>query len=385
MKTVSFLLLQQVQISTQATVVDSDETSSQPSVIHRPSTKDSSHAEEPTSQACPRPQCITPRVQIKHHPTVSPAASTRDQPEIVIPPRAPPRFPFENTSSPPSDSSTGVTLGDYGYYVDVAPNSGVEKTPDIWIEGNAKDLGRKVGLLAIPSDEDDLIYFSGSYVHFARNADPETHDYCYPSLDAFGTSPYGTATVPAAGPPRPAGDPRRSHLSTSVPVPLPIKTRRKWLKRKKSLPATSKSSTSKSNTSKSNASKSNTSKSSTTSRHRPQGPKLRCVYCDEYFSFDENRPGSCRDAPDRVLACIKAATCVCCQEAVAYHCNGEEDDSEDCDRLDCGGSRRGSGRRRAVLVLICLVVPCLWCYLPFRTCHRLGVACGCCGPRHKAA
>lgn len=378
------MLLQQVQIST---VVDSDKMSSPPPcVFHRPPplTRDSSshapiHEEQDHPPAPPRatprpPQCITPNIQIKHHHQIiasPPTASTRDQPEI--PPNAPPRLPLEHTSPqpPPTDSSTGVSLGDYGYYVDVTPNSGVEKAPDIWLERSAKDLGRKVGLLALPADEaDDLIYFSGSYVHFARNANPETHDYCYPSLDAFGTPPYGA--VPPAGPPRSSGDPRRSHLSTSVPVPLPIKTRRKWLRRKKSLP------------SKSNASKSSASKSSST-RHRPQGPKLRCVYCDEYFSWDENRRGSCRDAPDRVLACIKAATCVCCQEAVAYHCHGnEEGDSEDSDRLDCGASRRGSVRRRAVLILICLVVPCLWCYLPFRTCHRLGVACGCCGPRHKA-
>ncbi|KAL3228837.1 hypothetical protein MRX96_023739 [Rhipicephalus microplus] len=41
-------------------------------------------------------------------------------------------------------------------------------------------------------------------------------------------------------------------------------------------------------------------------------------------------------------------------------------------------------RRWAGLALLSLLVPCLWCYLPLRACHRAAVGCGLCGGRHQA-
>lgn len=124
--------------------------------------------------------------------------------------------------------------------------------------------------------------------------------------------------------------------------------------------------------------------------------RARCVYCGEVFSTDENRRGSCRDAPDRVGRCIDGMSCVCCVQAMLYHCvqasNAEEAGGYrhpcDCDRPTAasGDGRGGSSNCRhwTAMAILSLIVPCLWCYLPLRTCHKCAVRCGCCGERHKA-
>lgn len=311
---------------------------------------------EQVPKTTPRMPCITPQIFIKQpQAPATQLAHLRSKPSPNILSQVPPTL-GSGSSPGVTDNTRGITLGDYGFYVDVSANSvgGLDGNQSAWLEGDVKDIGQKVRRLSIPANEaDDFIYFSGSYVQFARN-NPEKHDYCYPSLDTFKFPPYGTM------PRSPYADSQQVRLSTPVPVPIPIKSRHRWLRWKRA-----------------------------GAHMRPQKPvrKSRCVYCDEFFTPEENFRGACKDAPDRILACIKTATCVCCRDAVLYHCKGGEDeDNAVNDELDCRyRDRRGGCRRRVITILICLMVPCLWCYLPLRACHRLGVSCQCCGPRHKAA
>lgn len=357
-----------------------DEDISMPSRVLKETEEEPGNSDTFTNEGCstfepkqapkttPRMPCITPQIFIKQPQLpATQLAHLRTNPPPNILSQVPPPV---GSSSPPgvTDKTRGITLGDYGFYVDVSTNSvGLDGPQGGWLEGDVKDIGQKVRRLSIPSDEaDDLIYFSGSYVQFARN-DPEKHDYCYPSLDTFKFPPYGTM------PRSPYAEPQQVRLSTPVPVPIPIKSRHRWLRWKRSCAAGA----------------------GPAHLRPPQKPvrKSRCAYCDEFFTPEENFRGACKDAPDRILACIKAATCVCCRDAVLYHCKGgEDDDNAVNDELDCryrdrrsGGGGGGSCRRRVITILICLVVPCLWCYLPLRACHRVGVSCQCCGPRHKAA
>ncbi|CAN7999406.1 unnamed protein product, partial [Ixodes hexagonus] len=114
-------------------------------------------------------------------------------------------------------------------------------------------------------------------------------------------------------------------------------------------------------------------------------PKLRrCRHCLEDFSEDGNARGSCEYAPDSVLACINAASCISCAHCMLYHCMADAEGDFSQRPCSCSGSPRDCRRRWAGLALLSLLVPCLWCYLPLRACHKAAVACGLCGGRHQA-
>uniref|UniRef100_S4RY47 Sprouty related EVH1 domain containing 2b n=1 Tax=Petromyzon marinus TaxID=7757 RepID=S4RY47_PETMA len=117
----------------------------------------------------------------------------------------------------------------------------------------------------------------------------------------------------------------------------------------------------------------------------PSGERARCIYCGELF--DPSRPGRarrCADAPDRARVCVERASCLWLAETVLYHCmsDPEGDFSDPC---SCDGD--GDGRvcqRWFVLAGLSLLAPCMCCYLPLRGCYSCGVACGCCGGKHRA-
>lgn len=114
--------------------------------------------------------------------------------------------------------------------------------------------------------------------------------------------------------------------------------------------------------------------------------RLKCVHCQEMFIAEENRRGSCMDAPDPVVDCIEGLSCSCCASAVLYHCmtNGEGSDPPP-HPCSCNISDKNNCKRWTVLSFLSVVIPCLWCYWPLMICHRCTVRCGCCGARHEAA
>ena len=141
----------------------------------------------------------------------------------------------------------------------------------------------------------------------------------------------------------------------------------------------------------------------------------RCVHCDETFRLDENARGSCADAPDTCLSCVNAVTCLCCAQGLVYHCVTKEHETYEANPYSCDSGSHGSDyyqhhrthqfhdshgagtgtgaaavesyphcKKWCLLTVLTLFVPCLWCYCLLRSCHRCGVACGCCGGRHSA-
>lgn len=112
--------------------------------------------------------------------------------------------------------------------------------------------------------------------------------------------------------------------------------------------------------------------------------KVRCQYCQDNFLPGANKRGSCNAAPDKIDSYIEIGTCVCCLQALVYHCmsDSENEFSEPC---SCDFSERSNYKKWAVFAVLSLFLPCMCCYWPLKACHRLGVACGCCGGRHKAS
>lgn len=117
--------------------------------------------------------------------------------------------------------------------------------------------------------------------------------------------------------------------------------------------------------------------------------KARCKHCQDMFTYDTNSRGSCEFAPDCVRSAIDTLTCITCAQCMLYHCMSDAEGDFAHHPCECGGpggtADESCGRRWLGLTLLSLLVPCLWCYLPLRACHRCGVACGLCGGRHEAS
>lgn len=115
--------------------------------------------------------------------------------------------------------------------------------------------------------------------------------------------------------------------------------------------------------------------------------RAQCEHCGEAFYLSENRRGRCQDAPDPVRVCIRRVSCMWLADTMLYHCmsdpEGDYSDPCSCDGSEGSGGGRGVTRWLALFGLS-LVAPCLCLYLPLHACHRAGLACGCCGGRHKA-
>ena len=125
-------------------------------------------------------------------------------------------------------------------------------------------------------------------------------------------------------------------------------------------------------------------------RHRRQTRALlsqrsRCMYCREMFVHDENARGACEEAPDRVTHAIETASCVWCAEMMLYHCLSDVDGEYGGHPCICDSSDDSNCKKWTALTILSFFVPCLWCYWPLTACHRCGLACSCCGGRHKAA
>ncbi|KAK7060654.1 Spred2p [Halocaridina rubra] len=117
--------------------------------------------------------------------------------------------------------------------------------------------------------------------------------------------------------------------------------------------------------------------------------KARCRHCQEMFTYDTNSRGSCEYSPDCVRTAIDTITCISCAQCMLYHCMSDAEGDFAHHPCECGGpggtADESCGRRWLGLTLLSLLVPCLWCYVPLRACHRCAVACGLCGGRHEAS
>ena len=119
-------------------------------------------------------------------------------------------------------------------------------------------------------------------------------------------------------------------------------------------------------------------------RCRLVSTQVQCKHCRELFSLDDNPRGSCEDAPDSVERCLECVSCVTCAQCLMYHCWADAD-GEFRHPCSCERGDPGLCKRWTALSFLSLLLPCLWCYLPFKACHHCGTACGLCGGRHKAA
>jgi len=125
------------------------------------------------------------------------------------------------------------------------------------------------------------------------------------------------------------------------------------------------------------------------------------------FQQQQRQRMDCEYAPDRLLSCINYMTCICCASGLLYHCiEKDEDDSGGPSAFDITHSSSGSSsdsassgiisrrtsegpsdgghaqseetrkmdrksnRKRCILwTLLCIFVPCLWCYPCLKGCH----------------
>uniref|UniRef100_A0A3Q4HSP4 Sprouty-related, EVH1 domain-containing protein 2 n=1 Tax=Neolamprologus brichardi TaxID=32507 RepID=A0A3Q4HSP4_NEOBR len=111
--------------------------------------------------------------------------------------------------------------------------------------------------------------------------------------------------------------------------------------------------------------------------------RSRCVYCQDMFNQEDNGRGRCHEAPDPIQTCIRRVTFMWCADSLLYHCmsDPEGDYSDPC---SCDTADERFCLRWTALVGLSLLAPCMCCYAPLRACYRCGVACRCCGGKHKA-
>uniref|UniRef100_A0A668RRT1 Sprouty-related, EVH1 domain-containing protein 2 n=1 Tax=Oreochromis aureus TaxID=47969 RepID=A0A668RRT1_OREAU len=116
---------------------------------------------------------------------------------------------------------------------------------------------------------------------------------------------------------------------------------------------------------------------------KEDGERSRCVYCQDMFNQEDNGRGRCHEAPDPIQTCIRRVSFMWCADSLLYHCmsDPEGDYSDPC---SCDTTDERFCLRWTALVGLSLLTPCMCCYAPLRACYRCGVACRCCGGKHKA-
>lgn len=110
--------------------------------------------------------------------------------------------------------------------------------------------------------------------------------------------------------------------------------------------------------------------------------RLRCRYCQEFYTEEWNRKGACEFAPDCFKNGLERLSGMMCARCMLYHCMSDAEGETPQNPCECV-FENGCTRRWIGLALLSLLVPCLWCYPPLRACHWIGVSCGICGGKHK--
>ncbi|XP_066250762.1 sprouty-related, EVH1 domain-containing protein 1 isoform X2 [Euwallacea similis] len=118
---------------------------------------------------------------------------------------------------------------------------------------------------------------------------------------------------------------------------------------------------------------------------RPQ--HFICRHCNEPFTRDQNKRGSCKYAPDTVRSIVHWISCLPLVNCSMYHCAADSEGDFQRNSCRCQGEDEPSdvcARRWVGLTLLSLIVPCIWLYPPLKLCHSCGIRCGAWGGKHKA-
>nr|XP_042908544.1 sprouty-related, EVH1 domain-containing protein 2 isoform X2 [Parasteatoda tepidariorum] len=203
---------------------------------------------------------------------------------------------------------------------------------EIWVK-------EKAGKEPPPNNQEKIELLPYSYVSFAKERPEQRaeHDYCYPAIE----------TLKSGRQDYPENLKKQVATVSSEPPLLPSKKKGK------------------------------------DSRSQPSPSQSRCRLCLDTYGEEDNRPGSCRYGRDRTLSCINHATCLSCAQCMLYHCMSDAEGDFHHHPCSCDSSDDHCRRRWTGLALLSIFVPCLWCYLPLRACHRCGVSCGYCGGQHE--
>lgn len=256
------------------------------------------------------------------------------------------RTPKQPSSPPSSDkgSTKSKTSVESQNIQSVSNGRGLE---DVWVKAEKNGSSPRIKPEGSAHDGDIEMAVNYSYVQFAARSRPSVHEYSYPTLDSINKTPQRRDSISSL----------KKHnvdfLASQPPLPLKSKKKKKDRTKKDK-------------------------------NCRLLSQRSRCVYCHEMFVHDENTRGNCEEAPDKVMECIEKVSCICCARGILYHCMADADGDYGhpciCDTTDDSNCKKWTA-----LTILSLFVPCLWCYWPLSACHRCGVACGCCGGRHKAA
>ncbi|XP_067121299.1 sprouty-related, EVH1 domain-containing protein 2-like isoform X2 [Centruroides vittatus] len=242
---------------------------------------------------------------------------------------------------PRTINNSGLIGGNGGQIIDLQ-----QKTQeDIWIKEKSPSPKNNMKDQGILDDKIEIIPGEPySYVQFAKDKPRTEHEYSYPIMDSLKSGKRDSI-----------GNIKKHQLPAigTQPPLLPTKTKRKKENKKD------------------------------TCKHSPL-TRVQCRHCHDMFNEDENRRGSCEYAPDKVLACISATTCISCAQCMLYHCMSDTEGDFNHHPCSCDTTDEHCQRRWIGLALLSFFVPCLWCYIPFRACHRCGVSSGLCGGRHEA-
>ncbi|XP_055693912.1 sprouty-related, EVH1 domain-containing protein 1 isoform X1 [Lutzomyia longipalpis] len=114
----------------------------------------------------------------------------------------------------------------------------------------------------------------------------------------------------------------------------------------------------------------------------PVKTRLRCRYCQEFYTEEWNRKGACEYAPDCFRVGLDNMSGMVCARGMLYHCMSDPEGDMPAHPCECVNDS-GCTKRWLGLALLSLLVPCLWCYPPLRACHWLGMSCGVCGGKHR--
>ncbi|ERL94355.1 sprouty-related, EVH1 domain-containing protein 1 isoform X1 [Dendroctonus ponderosae] len=118
---------------------------------------------------------------------------------------------------------------------------------------------------------------------------------------------------------------------------------------------------------------------------RPQ--HFICVHCNEPFTRDQNKRGSCKYAPDTAQSIVNYLTCIPFINCTMYHCASDSEGDFEPNPCRCNSDEDPSYccSRRCLCVSVCSAFcPCLWLYWPCKLFHCCGVRCGLWGTKHKA-
>lgn len=113
----------------------------------------------------------------------------------------------------------------------------------------------------------------------------------------------------------------------------------------------------------------------------PRGPRLQCRDCDQLYYERDNRRGKCpmrRGTSDRVVD-------VCTCAPIINSCMRKHSDEYNHSPRSNSTTSSRRGKRRALLTLLAVLLPCIWCYYPCHSCLGRGKENGCWGARHTPA